>query len=374
MEWSRNKRILVISLVFLGILTIVAGISIFSAGGDEDHVTPTEPGPNVTNGSLTGQNVVVSPTDFAIAVNGRGVITQQLPDGELTTMEPPEGIDGFQDIAVDSKYSYLFFALSISSQRFCSYLLSSESTLTLVNCVVSEIPVTSFSGIAAHSGNLVISGGTGGLSVFTYDTTDGTINNVPYIEGQRLDVIGLLDVQMLGSNVIAFSAEFKGSPRYGVAVSQIVGGGGNVEILREFRVDGAGTFNAIAPANFDMVNAIVTRKHSGKQVMYTANKIMTVVDPTERVGSVRVIQGPAGFEATTVAVNVDGTRVIFGGLFEGGSVFLEYDATDKQLNSMELLRTQKVQGRITSIGAGTNFIVVSSNVQVLTFFPLFSKI
>ena len=201
----------------------------------------------------------------------------------------------------------------------------------------------------------------------TYDTADGTINDDPLIKVQRLDVVGLPDVQTLSSTVIAFSADLGGSPRYGIPISQIVGG--KVEVLREFRIDGTGFSNAIAPANFDMVNAFVTRSN-GDQFMYTANEIMTVVDPLQD-GPVTVIQGPSGFEATTVSVNDDGTRVVFGGLFEGGSVFLVFDATGNAL-SPSLIRTEKVEGRITSIGAGTNFIVASSDVQVLAFFPISS--
>ena len=347
MVWSTKKKCIVISLVVLVLAAVVIVLLVIFLKKE-------------------GQNVVVTPTDFAIAVNGEGLITRQLPDGKTNEMDLPKDIDGFRDVTFDVENSNLIFALSTSSQRVCSYLLSS-STLTLVNCAGSNIPVSPFVGIAAYGGNLVISGGTGGLSVFTYDTTDGTINDDPAINGQRLDVVGLPDVQMLSSTVIAFSADLGGSPRFGIPISQIVDG--NVEILREFRVDGAGFSNAIGPANFAFVNAIATREN-GDRVVYTANGIMTVVDPSQE-GSVTVIQGPAGFAATTVAVNVDGTRVVFGGLIAGGSIYIEYDATDNPLSPI-LLQSTGVQGRITSIGVGNNFIAASSDDQVIASFPLSS--
>jgi hypothetical protein len=86
-------------------------------------------------------------------------------------------------------------------------------------------------------------------------------------------------------------------------------------------------------------------------------------------GEVTLIEGaPAGFDAVTVAVNSDGTRLYFGGLVNGGAMFLDYDISTDPMAPV-LRGSQKVEGRITSIASGaTTIAVVTANDSTIASF------
>lgn len=313
--------------------------------------------------TVYAQNVAMNDKNLMVSVDAGPLITRQLPSGNDVSVELPDGITGFHDILFDKTNQNLLFALSTTSQRVCSYLIS-QKDLALGNCVGSNIPVSPFSGIAAFGGHLVVSGGTGGLSVFSYDQTTGILLSNPLVDGLRLNVVGLPDVTMISDTEIAFSADLGDSPRFGTLIASITASN-SVETVGEFRIQGSGFNNAIGPANFAFVNAILS--NSKGTYLYTAHGIMTVVDPSKTDETVIPIDGaPSGFEAVTVAVNPTGTRVYFGGLVNENSIFLEYDTTNPV--SPVLVGSEKLDGRITSIAASDNFIATANDQNVITSF------
>jgi len=298
-----------------------------------------------------GHNVAMTSSGIAVAatgIEGQGLILQQTASRQPAPQPLPQDIASFQDVSVDAGNERLVFALSTVSRRVCSFTIS-NAALSLQNCVGGRFAVAPFCGVSALDGTLIISGGTGGMTIYEYNPESGVISGSPSVLNRGLGAIGHPDVVLVDADLAALSTDFRGEPRFGTQIASIQGS--SVNFVRDFRVRNSLRFNSIlAPANFPLVNAIY--KTNTNTYMYTANGPMQVQEPLSS-DTPTTIGAPNGFSAVTVAVNTAKNIAVFGGLTDsGGSSILFYDLSvnprKPTLVSNVPIRIQ----RITSIALG----------------------
>jgi hypothetical protein len=243
--------------------------------------------------------------------------------------------------------------------------------LEAVNCAgEGDISVSPFSGVSAYGGTLIISGGTGGITVFDYSQETGLIMQTPRFLNQQLpNVIGHPDVVLADSSLAALSTDFSGgSSRFGTQMATI---GATASFGLEYRVDNSlGFVLTLGPANFPLVNAIYRHTDGGnddaaKTIMYTANGPMQIQDLSS--SDIRVLNGaPEDFSALTVAVNEARKMVVFGGVLSlGQNQVMVYDLSNDPLNPTLVDSLQTDVGlRITSVASAGD--VVAFVTQTIT--------
>ena len=145
---------------------------------------------------VDGQNIAATSSGVAIGTNGgnNGLVVSTPIGGERRQLQITKFGGGvsifssFDDIAIDPINESLVFALSTASMTVCSFLLDGttadeNSILQLVGCVgiFSTLP---FCGVSAYGGTLMISGGSGGFTIYEYDQQSGTITDTPTVLNQ----------------------------------------------------------------------------------------------------------------------------------------------------------------------------------------------
>ncbi len=309
-----------------------------------------------------GQNVATTTSGVAIGTNGgqEGLLVSTGTGGERQQFEVTNfglGVSlnsPFSDVSIDPENESLVFALSTSTMTACSFLLDVEATedssiLTMVSCV-GGFAVSPFSGISANGGTLMISGGTGGFTIYEYHRQLGFIVEEPTLLNQEFpNIIGHPDIVLVHAYKAALSTDFNGgSSRFGTQMASIDASRTSVTFGSDYRVQGTLGFQLfVQPSNFPLVNAVFR-----SSIMYTANGPMQVQDLES--DEVTVLSGaPSGFSAVTVAVNQATQKLYFGGILSSGrSLILIYDLSEDPINPTLVGLTQEFDQRITSIASG----------------------
>ena len=339
--------------------------------------------------SINGQNVVMMNDGRVIAAMGdgsnSGLIFQQAGLSPVIVEEIPlpNAITAFHDITIDPANPNLIFALDTTSRQVCSYMKTGD-TLSLVNCAGDGNFATSpFSGVSAFDGSLIVSGGTGGITLFKYDNDTGELDASPVASNVELPgVIGHPDATMIDSTTIALSTDFRGGNggKFGTLIVSIDVDSNILNPVREFRITNENSLGFrffVGPANFPLVNAMYYPGDGSESIMYTANGVMQSQTPLVGNSGVFLIGDnagdvPNGFEAVTVAVNNDLQMLIFGGLVGSNgadSAILCFDLNvDDPLRSPSLMDVKLLPNvRITSIastGGSTNQVAYTDLNQI----------
>lgn len=341
----------------------------------------------------SAQNIAITSDGVAVATlpNGRGLITYDADRSAGTVHDLQEldsGVSTFDDVAIDPPSlarsvdePTFVFALSANSRRVCSFTLefaesdavelppedSSGFLLSPIGCTSTQIRTSPFVGVSAMGGTVIVSGGTGGVSVFTYDTSSGVIEDPPVVLNQDLGDVGHPDVTLVSPNLAALSTDFRQG--FGVAIASF--NGSTLQRLRQFDVENTIGFNhIIQPSNFPLVSAVYYEEEvrSGGTYLYVANGPITVQDPTVN-GEPAAVQGaPAGFDALTVAVNSASRIAVFGGVIDDGasSALVLFNITDPinpNFMSVEAIDHADGGGRVTSVAtSGTKILYVRQGI------------
>lgn len=313
-----------------------------------------------------GQNVATTTSGISIGTNGgqEGLLVSTGTGGERRQFEVTNFGVGvtldstFSDVSIDPENESLVFALSTSTRTACSFVLDVEaaedsSILTMVSCV-EGFSVSPFSGISANGGTLMISGGTGGFTIYEYHRQQGFIVEEPNLLNEEFpNIIGHPDVVLVHAYLAALSTDFNGgSSRFGTQMASIDASRTTVTFGSDYRVqDTLGFRLFIQPSNFPLVNAVYK-----SSIMYTANGPMQVQDLES--DEVTVLSGaPSGFSAVTVAVNEAAQKLYFGGVLSSGrSQILTYDLSEDPINPTLVNQTQEFDQRITSIASGGDVV------------------
>lgn len=273
------------------------------------------------NIAITSDGVAVATTARA----GRSLVTYDAATQTETThnfpsSSLPRNVGGFDDVAVDpsalASDSTTVFALDANSGRVCSFDLSMNDgvSLDLIGCTTQSVRTSPFAGIAAVGGTLVVSGGTGGPSMFTYDQGTGVLSGRSTIRNANFIDIGYPDVTLVTPQVAAFSTDL--ARGFGVVVSSIDLDAQSISRDREFPIEDSVGFDfLVEPANFPLTTSVYSQ--SGTNYLYAANGGITVQDPLTDGEPTVVEASPNGFRALTVDVNSEQSVAVFGGVLEG---------------------------------------------------------
>ena len=148
-----------------------------------------------------GRNIVITSNGLAIATTLGTVTRSSIVGGpSLVTFDVrtgiershsfdnvlPSSIQGFDDVAISessatsssgrngrrrTKSSIKVFAIDANSGLLCSFNLRNVNSLSFIGCTTRSVASQPFVGIDTNNeGTLVVSGGTGGASVFSYNT------------------------------------------------------------------------------------------------------------------------------------------------------------------------------------------------------------
>lgn len=335
------------------------------------------------------RNIVATPDGVAVATvattdqGGRRRDLVTYGDAQQVHQFPdlPGAVRGFDDVAVDQDSARdgraIVFAIDADSALVCSFRLSSRRqvrdgrvSMSLIGCSTQRVSVNPYVGIAAQEGTLVVSGGTGGVSIFRYNTSTGRLDDRPTIRNRDLGQVGHPGVTMISGDMAALCTDFRrsnpsGSSEFGVTIATINTGTRSVRDARFFRVpDTVGFDYAIQPANFPCDSSVYDDVAGGKSYLYVANGQATVQDPRRNMSPKIVRALPAGFEALAVDVNPSRTVAVYGGVIDNGRssayVILDIsDPLDPRFVSMEVVKTngRRGQGRITGVASAGRYIM-----------------
>ena len=358
---------------------------------------------------VDGQNVVMTSSGAAIAVNGSGngliisSIANNAGDREQSEFNAFDSsivsLSSFDDVSIDPANENLVFALTTEGRSVCSFVLdfggntaggeatmnTDDPVVNAVNCV-GVFSVSPFCGVSAYGGTLMISGGTGGFTIYEYDPQTGLISDPPiFLNNLFPNIIGHPDVVMLDANLAALSTDFSGgSFRFGTQMATIDVSELTVSFGLDYRVENTLGFDLILPpTNFPLVNAMYrSGDDESSTIMYTANGPMQIQDLSSTVVTVLTAGVPNGFSAVTVAVNQAKKIVVFGGvLASGGSQILFYDLSTDPMDPT-LVDSQQATGggdtmaeieqRITSVASGGDVVafVTSTFPGIIQFLDL----
>ncbi|MEO0661040.1 MAG: hypothetical protein AAFZ87_05845 [Planctomycetota bacterium] len=233
-----------------------------SPGLNAVSVTATPPGGTpqtvehlVQLAPLTSNNVVVS-RGVAYAARGtQGVGVMDLATRTFTTVAPPPGSDRIDDVAVAD--GFLFVLDGASGGRLAVFDVSDPMTPVLASTPLA-VQVGPFAGVSAGGGRVVVSGGTGLLSVRSYDAS-GQLSAAQ----STIDLgIGQPDVLVSPDGLRAHvSTDFSGTvdgARFGITTLALNAPPAAPAILDRIGVPGAGfTGGFQSPANFPIESALI---------------------------------------------------------------------------------------------------------------------
>jgi len=354
-----------------------------------------------------GRNIVISSTGLAVATTLGRVTRSSIVGGtSLVTFDVrtgiershsfdnvlPSGIQGFDDVAISegtatsstgrngrrrNKSSIKVFAIDANSGLLCSFNLRNVNSLSFIGCTTRSVASQPFVGIDTNNeGTLVVSGGTGGASVFSYNTNTGVLDNTPSIRNRELgDDIGYPSVTFVNSDEVAFGTD--ANRGFAVTIATIGGSRRRRTLSRDaqFRVrDTIGFDYFLQPANFPFDSAVYIPqgRNNNNRWLYAANGAITVQNPNGNVRSSRDVSNvvPDRFDFEAVTIDIDSSRsiAVVGGLTNGGSssAYVVLDVSQPQnprfvaLNDIGRNNNSsggRGSGRITSI-ATTDGIVL----------------
>ena len=318
---------------------------------------------------VNGANVAITNRNVAIVVGEGlpGIITRLLPDGVENVFELPfpPVIGPVTDVTLDIDNHQVLFALgkvmrdtdSALEDGLCAFRITNKQTLQLASCAI-DILVEPFSKIAAKGGNVTLSGGDGGFSVYSYNEESGTIIENLHKEIKLDNVLSHPSALMLNSTFVALATQFAdfgfGGTQYGTMIVDL---SGVPQEVQNFRIQNSiGLQYAISPSNFCLQSALYTSV-SGTQIMYTANGVLTVQDPN-RVGTTREISFE-GFSAFIIAVNQENNILALGGVDDFGMFRINFYNIE---NPVDPQKYYEVFGlaRLTSLATYKDFVLYST--------------
>jgi len=351
-----------------------------------------------------GRNIVITSNGIAIAttlgsvtrssiIGGTSLVTFDVRTGQERTHSfdnvLPGSIQGFDDVVISestvssrngrrrNKSMIRVFAIDANSGLVCSFNLVNVNNLSLIGCTTRSVSSRPFVGIDTNDeGTLVVSGGTGGASVFSYNTNTGVLDNQPSIRNRDLGDVGYPSLTFINSNEVAFGTD--ADRGFAVTIATLGGNNRRRTISRDaqFRVQNTIGFDyVLQPANFPFDSAVYNPqqgRNNGQSWLYAANGAITVQNPNGNVRSSRdvsnVVPNRFNFEAVTIDIDSSRSIAVVGGLINGGSssAYAVLDVSQPQNPTFVALNDigrnnnasgGRGSGRITSIATADGIVL-----------------
>ena len=202
-----------------------------------------------------GTNNVAVSGDVAFATAGsQGIVVVDLKSLTITdVISPPDGTGSVDDVSTDGD---LLFTLDGLGGGLSVYSITNPLQPQLVSGPVAT-DVGPFAGVSAANQRVVVSGGTGLLTVRSYDsngTLSGSVTSIDLGIGQP-------DVLISEDGETAYvSTDFAGSvdgQGFGITAIDLTSTPGSISITDRFGIVGAGfSAGARGPANFPIESAL----------------------------------------------------------------------------------------------------------------------
>ena len=331
-----------------------------------------------------GRNIVITSDGIAIATSSqadRQLVTYDVRTSQERThrfTNLPSNVNAFHDVSVDPRLNSriapttFVFAIDAEAGIVCSFNLCASNNrrqqrnnnirqggtvgqdvqMNLIGCTTRSVSTQPFTGIANMGGTMVVSGGTGGTSVFTYNPQNGRLSSEPFIRNQRLRDVGNPDVTMISNDRVAYCADdSRGSISFGVVTASINRQTSSITRDSFSRVQGTVGFDySLGPANFPFESSVYRVPGEAQSYLYAANGAVTVQD-TSRGSSTRDVNLPSGFEALTIDVDSQRGVAVVGGVVDDGasSAYLVLDIRTRPL-SPSLIRFQVIGRNANQFG------------------------
>lgn len=200
-------------------------------------------------------NVAIGDGVAYVAAGNSGIVLVDLATQQIAgTMAPPAGTGTVDDVSVDG--DLLFTLDAVTPGRLTVFSIANPLQPTLASPPVT-VDVGPFAGVSAANGRVVVSGGTGQLSAYSY-TPNGSLSN----NRVTIDLgIGQPDVIVSSDGGLAFvSTDFSGfvdGEPFGLTVLDLTNVPTSVSILDRVGIDGAGFSPGVSsPANFPVEAAV----------------------------------------------------------------------------------------------------------------------
>ena len=307
---------------------------------DGEESTP----PTLTEAAF---NVTAEGSDAFVALGPAGVAGLDASTGELLFVaEPTGGLDAVHDIATDRA---LVVGLDADEGSVQAWVATADGLEPAGSAVA--VDVGPFAGVSTSRGRVVVSGGTGLLSVLTLDFADGLSGPISTIDLG----VGQPDVLLDPDRPVAYvSTDFAGvfdGQTFGISVVDLQG---EPVLVAQIGLEGAGfSAGTLGPANFPIETALVD------QVLMVAHGGgLSLIDVSDAVAAEEITTFDLGFEAISVDADDARAYVVSG---EAGAVVATIDIEDPAAPG--LLGTTAL---ILSGGQATGVAVVNGSVLVST--------
>lgn len=299
-------------------------------------------------------------------------------DGADFTLALPGGLESLEDVSL-TKEGFVI-GLSIYTPALCSFEFDSASTLLPIGCITGNWSMAPFTGMSAEGGTVVISGGTGGVTIATYNTTSGVLNDI--LECLNCEVGDPGDNIMMPGVSIATRPD--GPPLASLAivvpVAQEFQAGFLIlpvsegddddltDVARVLFNNFIGTRLAVTVTNYPLASAFYYVPQLGFHFVYMVHGEMVVYNT--RTADVQPVALPlAGLRASVVAVDeLNGVLVVGGLLLDRDSYICVYDILDTPLQP-QLRIYSPVEGRLLSLAAnGGKIAYVTAEFPAIAIF------
>ena len=294
---------------------------------------------------LTANNVAIEGR-FAYAARGPlGLGVMNLRTRSYVTLPPPAGSNRVDDVAVTD--GLLFLLDAANGGRLSVMDLGAPGAPTLTAAPVN-VPVGPFAGVSAGGGRVVVSGGTGLMTVFSYGP-NGSLGSAR----ATVDLgIGQPDVLVTTNGERAFvSTDFAGSVNgsgFGLTTVALAAPPLAPSILSRTGLPGSGfTSGFQAPANFPIESALF-----GGEVLVAHGGGLS------RVSASGVLLGTASVGFNGVGVDVAGGRAFVVGT---GQSLAEFDLGVPGAPTLVDQTQVATSGAFTGVSVNERFVAIAGN-------------
>jgi hypothetical protein len=310
--------------------------------------------------------------NIAIASDGSVIATsrdkgslklQVLGSSTISIGFPRDQIASIDDISI-SDDGYLF-GLSVYNNPplLCSFRIVTANVIPL-GCAPGDYSVTKYTGVSCNSGKCVISGGTGGFTVFDYNRDTGALSSImrcfkcPAQETDEVDVENpdFVDVEVFDSRRAVLST-LSGAKTLSVILDLIT-----FQMTVSHEVPNP-VVEAVAqtPTGYPCVSDFFITE-TGISYLFTACGSITV-QQAFAMNSTVILETPtdlSDYQAITLSVDTTAGKLVVGGTgFSGtliGSYISVYNIDISDPSSTTLDAVQAVPGQILSVAANVNRI------------------
>jgi hypothetical protein len=267
------------------------------------------------------------------------------------------------DVSISDE-GYLF-GLSVYTPLLCSFNVV-VANMVPIGCVnATDFSLEEYTGLSCKGGICVISGGTGGYTVVSYDRNSGALDSTLRCLNCRVNVDNILDnpknyveVALMNSRYGAFSV--LGEKSYESIMVDL-----NINMAAAIHTipDPVNERMGVTPTNFPCVSDFF-RSSSGVDFLFTACGSITVQNALIANTTTIITPPVQNFAAVTLAVDSDQNTLVVGGNVLASGFITHYSIDPDDPSQTTLIATEGADQTILSLavnGGSLGFMTSESS-------------